>query len=92
MTENTAHPLGVTCLTIKLTDWLTKTLDDDVIIERQQSDGVWVADRFMRTCTVATGIQELNTYKQNHELQAIRLQTPFDGLEIHHPTMVIVWE
>jgi hypothetical protein len=93
---------------IKLQAWLLKTIMDDVRLERRQQHlapsasgkrrkkggcGNWVFDRYMRTCTLATALQELEYYRCMHESDDIRLVTA-DGkqsIHIHLADGLLTW-
>jgi ribulose bisphosphate carboxylase small subunit len=78
---------------------------DDVRLERRQRPptsstrsrkagrGAWIFDRYMRTCTLATALQELEYYRCMHEDDDIRLVTA-DGkqrIRIHLSDGLLTW-
>lgn len=86
--------LGAQISKVKLIKFLKKSIADDVRIDIKRTEGydMWLNDRYMRTCTVDTGIQELHHYRQNHDEFIIRLVAE-DGtkLIIHDPSRELEW-
>jgi hypothetical protein len=77
--------------TVKVTEWLEKTQKGDVAIEKF-IDGKWQHDRYMRTCTTTTGLQELVVYRKQHGSYNIRLvgetEKPF---VVHYAEKTLKW-
>lgn len=77
--------------TIKVTEWLEKTQKGDVAIEKF-IDEKWQHDRYMRTCTTTTGLQELITYRKQHGSCNIRLAGETEEpLIIHYTEKTVKW-
>jgi hypothetical protein len=85
MKENNTIPV------INVSEWLESTKKNDITIELL-CNGKWVPDRYMRTCTIKTGIQELLIYRRMHDDSNIRLLSDIGtSLDIHFSGKEVKW-
>lgn len=80
---------------VNVTEWLEATKDSDISIEKSVDgkDGKWEHDRYMRTCTINTGLQELVAYRKKHSASGIRIMNESGNyLVIHNMNSPIRWQ
>lgn len=79
---------------VNVTEWLEATKDSDISIETSigGNDGKWAHDRYMRTCTINTGLQELVAYRKKHPESGIRIVNESGNyLVIHSKNAPVKW-
>lgn len=78
-------------MSIKVTSWLESTKNGDIAIEKFV-DKEWYHDRYMRTCTTSTGLQELVSYRKQNDAFDIRIvDEKGEILIIHSAYNKLLW-